>query len=193
LTDGHQREAQVNNNIMVTPCSGNATSLEWCCGKSSDCCNSGSDLPKYTIARKFGDPIPTPSASSSTIVVSSTVTAPASSTSNTAPRASQSAAPASGLSAGAKAGVGIGASIGVIALIASGIFVWKAMQWRKMAAAAAPPYEMPEQYVQPEVYKYEKDVKPAQLPGMESTVHEMAGSPGASEIAVPPSRHSRNK
>jgi hypothetical protein len=185
----------MNNNIMVTPCSGNATSLEWCCGKSSDCCNSGSDLPKYTIARKFGDPITTPLTSSSTFVVSSTATAPASSTSTsvTAPGASQSSAPASGLSAGAKAGIGIGAAIAVIALVALGIFVWKAMQWRKIAAATAPPYEMPEQYVQSEVYKYEKDVKPAQLPGVESTVHEMAGSLGASEIAVSSSRHSRNK
>lgn len=76
-----------------------------------------------------------------------------------------------GLSTGTKAGIGIGAAIGAIAVVAMGLFIVKALQWRKRAQAAAPSYEPPEEYAPSEDDYYQPETKPAQLAGMESTVH----------------------
>ncbi|CAO2649748.1 Nn.00g010400.m01.CDS01 [Neocucurbitaria sp. VM-36] len=190
----NEREAQRNDNIKVTPCDGkgNSSSTTWCCGGNDACCGDGNDIPVYTIARRFGDPIPTPASmpSSSSFVLSPSATATnsASLASSSAPSASSSAPSASngGLSTGAKAGIGIGAAFGAIALIVLGIFIYKALQWRKTAHAAAPSYTYPEELAcaPAEVYQYRQEPKLAQLAGMESTVHEMPGSKDTSETCI---------
>lgn len=81
-----------------------------------------------------------------------------------------------GLSSGAKAGIGVGVSIGFIALIALGFFVWKALQWRKMAYAATPTptFEMPDAHESAGAYQYNGGAKErAQLASVEHTVHEL--------------------
>jgi tetrahydrodipicolinate N-succinyltransferase len=88
----------------------------------------------------------------------------------------------SGLSTGARAGIGIGVSLGAIALIGLGVFIHNAMQWRKRARLAAPVYEVPDEYAPKEVYGYLYEGNSAQLPGMESAVHEMPGTKIISEL-----------
>lgn len=159
----------------------NVSSTTWCCGVNDDCCADGSIVPKYTIARKFGDPIPTaiPSSSTSSPSASATYSAPATSS-------SAAAAGSQGLSTGAKAGVGIGAALGVIALIALCIFVSKALRWRKAAASAqAAPYQYADDNPPTEIYRYQKDEKtaPVQLHGMESEVHELQAGLASPELS----------
>ncbi|KAH8723736.1 hypothetical protein GQ44DRAFT_297559 [Phaeosphaeriaceae sp. PMI808] len=174
-----EREVQKDDNVLVTPCGGDTTSTEWCCGSSDDCCSPGSDLPRYTLARKFGDPIPTSSRSSSStpFMISST----------SAPATSERTIPSrNGLSPGAKAGVGVGTAIGVTIFIGLGLFYLKAMQWRKMSKAApiqAPAYELPEGHKGAEVYQCHGDVKAAQLAGMENAVYELPHSLGTHELS----------
>jgi len=87
------------------------------------------------------------------------------------------------LSTGAKAGIGVGASIGAIALIGLGIFIAKALRWRKKARDAPTPYLAPEEQPSKEIYRYEKGgSEAAQLASAESQLHEMPGSVGASEL-----------
>lgn len=139
----------------------------------------GSGLSVYTLAKHFGDPIPTPAPTPS---VSTSILPPAASTTNTAPPGSSSAPAAAngGLSTGAKAGIGVGAALGAIALVALGVFLYKALQWRTRAQGAAPPYSYPEElaYAPAEVYRHQQEPKLAQLAAGESTVHEMPGSGG---------------
>jgi hypothetical protein len=124
--------------VIVTPCSGNATSLEWCCGNSNDCCFEGSNLPKFTIAMKFGDPIPTPLAtSSSSSPVSSSSSSSSSSVStaaSTSPTANQPS-DTSGLSTGAKAGIGIGVAVVALTCVVLGILIRKSKQRKKTSSA----------------------------------------------------------
>ncbi|KAF1846142.1 uncharacterized protein K460DRAFT_417283 [Cucurbitaria berberidis CBS 394.84] len=184
----NEREAQRNSNVKVTSCDGkgNVTSTTWCCGSSDACCTAGSGISVYTLASRFGDPIPTPVPSSSTSVASSSAAV------STSPPAASSSAPTTpngGLTKGAKAGIGAGVALGVIALIALGIFIYKAMQWRKQAQAAAPPYSYARELDSGpvEVYRYQEGAKPAQLSGIESAVHEMPSSKDMQEVYVAPS------
>jgi hypothetical protein len=207
-TDEEQREAQRNTDILVTPCGGDADSTTWCCGETNACCTEGSGFAQYTIAARFGDPVPT-DLSSSSISSSSTLSSvfSASSTSasvlssastSTARPATSSTAAATvrnGLSTGAKAGIGIGAALGAIALIGLGVFMYKAMQWRKKARGAAPPYTYSEEYAPKDVYAYvhDRNSKVAQLAGIESAVHEMPASKTISEMhAATPDKTSGN-
>ncbi|KAF1992856.1 hypothetical protein P154DRAFT_528187 [Amniculicola lignicola CBS 123094] len=61
----------------ATPCDGTANSTRWCCGKSTDCCIPENNLPVYTLAANWGDPVPTGLAISSS---SASTSAPASAT-----------------------------------------------------------------------------------------------------------------
>jgi hypothetical protein len=60
--------------------------------------------------------------------------------------------------------------------------MYKAMQWRKKARSAAPVCEVPEEYTPKEVYGYRYEGKAAQLPGVESAVHEMPETKAVSEL-----------
>lgn len=183
-----QRDIQRNDNIKVTPCDGvgNSSSVRWCCGPSNACCADGIDLPIYTIARRFGDPIPTASLSisslppASTTFSSSSAMFPIPSTSSSVPIQGNFS-----LSTGAKAGIGVGVALGVIALTALGVFIYKALQWRKTAYAATPPYSTPEGYnphMPFEAYQCQQELKPAQLGGVE--IHEMSSSQNTSDALV---------
>jgi hypothetical protein len=86
------------------------------------------------------------------------------------------------LSGGAKAGIGVGATLGAIALIGLGIFIAKALRWRKKARNATSSYRVPEEYTSKDVYRYEQDGNPVQLAGTESELHEMPGSVKVSEL-----------
>ncbi|KAF2864942.1 hypothetical protein BDV95DRAFT_613096 [Massariosphaeria phaeospora] len=134
--------SQIGTDIVVTPCDGSGSSTTWCCGDGADCCSPGSSNPRYTIAAIFGNAVPTPSASSSSSAPSastqtraSTTESPSSTTSTAPPPASAN----SGLSTGAKAGIGVGAALGAIALIGLGIFVAKALHWKKKSSTSAVP------------------------------------------------------
>ncbi|KAF1968018.1 hypothetical protein BU23DRAFT_558867 [Bimuria novae-zelandiae CBS 107.79] len=149
----------------VIPCTGKNTSITWCCGDNDDCCSSDdqSNLvslsPTFTIAEVVSIPSVTSTISSvsaglrTTSVISSTEgtstatptsasanavsTAPASSPSNTAtPSPAATTAENTGLSKGAKAGIAIGAIAGAILLVALGVWISKALAWRKEAQAA---------------------------------------------------------
>ena len=186
-----KREAQRNDNIRVTPCSGNATSLEWCCGQSADCCSAGSDLRRYTIARIFGDPIPKPSPSSGLPSSSPSAIGPSASTSVALPLASESTSPSQRvLSTGEKAGIGLGASLGVVCLVALVVFIWKALQWRRRARAAAvlPAYEMPEGHkpAGADIYRYRGSFKAAELAEVEGAAHELPHFPEPLELCSSP-------
>ena len=99
------------------------------------------------------------------------------------PSSTPLAAGDSELSTSAKAGIGVGASIGAIALIGLGIFIAKALRWRKKARDAPTPYVAPEEQPSKEIYRYEKEGgETAQLANAESQLHEMPGSGGASEL-----------
>ncbi|OAL57498.1 hypothetical protein IQ07DRAFT_582657 [Pyrenochaeta sp. DS3sAY3a] len=194
----NERDIQRNDNIKVTPCdgtAGNSSSVRWCCGSSDACCSEGSDLTIHTIARRFGDPIPTASPSFSSSLapsitsVSTLATSSTPTTTTSTPATSDLPATSrnTGLSAGAKAGVGVGVVLGVIALAALGLFIYKALQWRKTAYASksAPPYS--EEYtlhVPAETYRYQLEQKPEQLAGTE--IHEMPNSQGTSAMSVAP-------
>ncbi|KAH7355731.1 hypothetical protein BKA66DRAFT_516005 [Pyrenochaeta sp. MPI-SDFR-AT-0127] len=181
----NEREAQRNDNIKVTSCEGknNATSTTWCCGGNDACCADGSDVPRHTIARRFGDTI---SAQTPTASLSASISSPSASATSSAPAISSSMTGTGNgkLSTGAKVGIGLGASLGAIALIALGIFIYKALQWRKKALVAAPPCDRPADYPPIEVYRYQQEMKPAQLAGVESAVHKMPGSRNTSELCV---------
>jgi hypothetical protein len=191
-TDWEQEGWHNGTDVIVTPCGGNIDSLTWCCGETDDCCKAGSNIPRYTIAARFGDPIPTvlpsSSASSSSAVPAvpatpssaSSITSSASSSgasTTPSPTASNTAAVTAdnGLSTGARAGIGIGVALGAIALIGLGVFTYKAMQWRKRARLAESIDEISEPYAPKEVYGYRYEGNAAQLPGMESALHEMPG------------------
>jgi hypothetical protein len=90
------------------------------------------------------------------------------------------------LSTGAKAGIGVGAALGAIVLVGLGIFIAKAMRWRKKARNAAPSYSALEKYPSTDVYRYEQGGEPAQLAGREIQLHELPGSGGISELGQVP-------
>ncbi|KAJ4299946.1 hypothetical protein N0V90_005194 [Kalmusia sp. IMI 367209] len=132
----------------VIPCSGKNNSITWCCGDSDACCTSTDQADLFSLSPTFlaSAVSSTSSASSSPPITSSipttTSTVPPSST---APPISSSTNTIvyptttpenTGLSTGAKAGIGIGAVAGAIFLVAIGIWISKAMAWRKDAQAA---------------------------------------------------------
>jgi Na+/glutamate symporter len=87
----------------------------------------------------------------------------------------------SGLSAGAKAGIGVGATLGAIALVALGIFIAKALRWRKKARDANTSYVASEEYPSKDIYRHEGS-QPVQLACAEGQLYEMPGSGGVSEL-----------
>jgi hypothetical protein len=164
--------------VVVTPCSGSATSFEWCCGGTNDCCKEGSNIARFTIPLKFGDLMPTLSASSS-FFSSPSPTATSISSSSISPTATHGSQPSSkdGWSTGAKAGTGIGVAAGVIICVVIGILAGRSRQRQKVTHA--PAYEIQEQYAAKEVYRFEDDMGRAQLPATENQVHELPGIHGA--------------
>ena len=100
---------------------------------------------------------------------------------------SSTASPAgnTGLSVGAKAGIGIGAALVAIAVVALGIFIVKAMRWRKQVRAIVPSYSGPVEEPTKEAYQYNLDGGSVQqLSGLESQVHELHTSGSISELHV---------
>jgi hypothetical protein len=159
--------------VVVTPCSGSATSFEWCCGGTNDCCKEGSNIARFTIPLKFGDLMPTLSASSSFFSSPSPTATSISST------ATHSTLPSSkdGWSTGAKAGTGIGVAVGIIICVAIGILAGRSRQRQKVPHA--PAYEIEEQYAAKEVYRFDGDMGRAQLSATENQVHELPGTHNA--------------
>jgi hypothetical protein len=95
----------------MTPCDGLATSLKWCCGTSTDCCNDEKRVK--VIAFEFRGAIPnTASASYNPLPTATASTAAPTNNGNSG-----------GLSTGAKAGIGVGAAIGGLLLLALGFFI----------------------------------------------------------------------
>lgn len=102
---------------------------------------------------------------------------------SSSPTSTPAATGDSELSTGAKAGIGVGASLGALALIGLGIFIAKALRWRKKARGASTPYVAPEEEPSKDIYRYEKGgSETAQLASAESQLHEMPGSGGVSEL-----------
>ncbi|CRG89648.1 hypothetical protein PISL3812_06687 [Talaromyces islandicus] len=103
--------------VVVTPCDGTSSSETWCCGATTDCC----DTSPITIAQIF-NPGTTSTTSASTATATSTQqhTHTSTATSTPSPSESSPSSSSSGLSTGAKAGVGVGVAVGVIALFAVG-------------------------------------------------------------------------
>ena len=180
--DRKQSAEQMNTDQSVTPCTGAADSITWCCGRSNRCCDDRSGITRYTIAQNFGDPIPTEVSSASSPEPStnpSIVSTPTTTSSTFSP---VTASGNSSLSTGAKAGIGVGAGVGAIALIVLGIFIAKALRWREKARGVAPSSQEVEELPVKDVYRYRYEPEPVQLAGMESQVHEMHGSGTASEL-----------
>ncbi|KAF2650986.1 hypothetical protein K491DRAFT_682541 [Lophiostoma macrostomum CBS 122681] len=101
---------------VMTPCDGTATSLKWCCGVDTSCCDDSSKVK--TLAFEFRGAIPNTASASY-----NPFTTPTSSATSTPTSSSNSNASSGGLSTGAKAGIGVGAAIGGIALLALGFFL----------------------------------------------------------------------
>ncbi|KAF2272733.1 uncharacterized protein EI97DRAFT_436667 [Westerdykella ornata] len=196
----NERESQRENSIKVTPCDGTPSSLTWCCGDNNTaCCADGGNALRYTIARRFGDPIPAASPnSSSSSIATSTPTSSTSSQSlspNTTSKASSGSTTPStssgGLSSGAKAGIGIGAAFGALALIGLGLFMKKAMRWRKKAldaekdksVAILPPEEFPGFATPPSNGKWAYQGTFSQP---EECVHELSATRDTVEILTSP-------
>lgn len=91
----------------MTPCDGKETSLKWCCGTSTECCNDEKRVK--VLPFEFRGAIPnTASASNNPFP-----TATAVSTNHGH----------GGLSTGARVGIGVGAAIGGILLLVLGFFI----------------------------------------------------------------------
>lgn len=90
----------------MSPCDGTDTSLTWCCGNSTSCCDT--DRAVHLPTDIYG----TTSAFTSSNAASSTSSPSSTSTD------SSSQGSSSGLSSGAKAGVGVGVGVGVCLIIA---------------------------------------------------------------------------
>jgi hypothetical protein len=180
--DDDQDGTQRGEDVKVTPCTGAPDSLTWCCGESNQCCADGSTIAQHTIAARFGDPIPTATSSLvSSSATSSIESSIASSMVSASPSSIAVATGDSGLSAGAKAGIGVGAALGAIALGVLGIFIAKALRWRKKARDANTSYVASEEYPSKDIYRHEGS-QPAQLACAESQLYEMPGSGGVSEL-----------
>ncbi|KAI2480643.1 hypothetical protein Ptr902_07668 [Pyrenophora tritici-repentis] len=177
-------EEQRSIDIRVQPCDGTAESLTWCCGPTKNCCADGRNITRYTVAARFGDPLPTTTVLSSSPSDSMpTATSQGSSMSSSSTHNSTIPVGNNGLSTGAKAGIGVGAVLGAITVIAMGIFIAKAMRWRRQARAIAPPYSDLPRPPSKEVYQYNLDGQNVQqLPGQESQVHELHASGSVSEL-----------
>jgi hypothetical protein len=186
------QETQRATDQVVTPCDGTANSSIWCCGGSDSCCAPDSTVPRYTIARVFAASV---SATSSPVASSSSWTSIASGTTATLSTSNSATASANdnpssdgGLSTGAKAGVGIGAAVGALALIGLGMFITKALQWRKKLRedeGTAQSYT-PVSHGAPNLYQAEGTPvlelghsttgKPAEIYGREAMVQELPAS-----------------
>ena len=124
------------------PCDGTPASLTWCCSAKDDqngeCCKTGTNFPRYTIAAILGDPIEV------------------------------QARP--GLSTSGKVGIAIGVVVGVVLVTGVILFAIRVWRWknRMEAATRAGVYASPTTTLQGS----QKDMKPAQLDGMENVVHE---------------------
>ncbi|KAL6710631.1 hypothetical protein ACN47E_008679 [Coniothyrium glycines] len=169
-------ERQTRLHITVQPCDGTSTSIDWCCGGSTECCNAGSEVRKSTLAKKFGDPVvsvastsaSTPTASSSSGISSLSSAAPSTATApNTQPRPS-------GLSSGAKAGIGIGVALGVSILLAIAFILWKRTRRHQSNPSTSVAEERSQHFSAAEMYEHRVGVKPlAQLGGTECQVYEL--------------------
>ncbi|KAL5461636.1 hypothetical protein PMIN06_002129 [Paraphaeosphaeria minitans] len=135
--------------VRVIPCSGKNSSLTWCCGDSDECCTSTDQTDLVSLAPTFT----TAATTSTSYASSSTLTMPEVTPDTTiieTSRTSSSGGPSgtgidnprvtpgenSDLSRGAKAGIAIGAVLGAVLLVMLGVWVSKAMAWRRDAYAA---------------------------------------------------------
>ncbi|KAF2624469.1 hypothetical protein BU25DRAFT_153203 [Macroventuria anomochaeta] len=125
--------AQKATDQIVTPCDGTENSTVWCCGESDSCCGHNSTEPRYTIAKKFAAAVSTTSSTLTSIVVSTSSTTPT--INSVIAVATNNAKSDTGLSTGAKVGTGVGAVVGALALIGLGMFIARALQWRKKLRA----------------------------------------------------------
>ncbi|KAF2204695.1 hypothetical protein GQ43DRAFT_477976 [Delitschia confertaspora ATCC 74209] len=117
---------------QLTPCDGTESSLTWCCGNTTECCNvkdpkPGVPLP-VTIARTFG----LSTTSSSTMgVMSATPSNTPQATPEPTPQLSSHAGTSTSLSTGAKAGLGVSSAVAALALLALGFFIFRTLQAKK--------------------------------------------------------------
>jgi hypothetical protein len=94
------------------------------------------------------------------------------------------------LSNGAKAGIGIGAVVGALACIGMGVFIAKAMQWRRRALSEVEGEISEKGTLFPPNDAHLDDpfwihnANAAQLGGCESKMHEMSGSRETVEIST---------
>ncbi|KAF1966362.1 hypothetical protein BU23DRAFT_326744 [Bimuria novae-zelandiae CBS 107.79] len=117
--------SQSKSDVVVTPCDGTSSSQTWCCGTTTDCCEEGSELPRYSVARRFGDPTSI-LVTSSSFVSSAAVSPGPSGTSDTSAKNKTEL-----LSRGTKAGTGVDAGLGAVVLFAAGIMTAKVAHRRK--------------------------------------------------------------
>ncbi|KAF2747007.1 hypothetical protein M011DRAFT_526705 [Sporormia fimetaria CBS 119925] len=118
--------------IEVTPCSGNRYSRKWCCGGGKlSCCDDSNNQTAVTIRPILGlDQDPRSTLHSSALSISSV------GESEPTRRASEPPGNESDrteLSTGARVGLAIGAIVGFSIILASVLFVVKALRWRKIA------------------------------------------------------------
>jgi len=126
----------------MTSCDGTATSKKWCCGSTTDCCNTEFFVTLDAEFKATGPPIQSSVSSylsTTTTSLTSSPTANPSTTSSlpSAPQSTANNAPVSEiprsnseLSTGAKVGIAIGVIIGALLFFGLGFFVAKYPQWR---------------------------------------------------------------
>ncbi|OAG02002.1 uncharacterized protein CC84DRAFT_1208143 [Paraphaeosphaeria sporulosa] len=135
--------------VRVIPCSGKNSSLTWCCGDSDSCCTSTDQTDLVSLAPTFttAAATSTSSASSSTLtipeftpdtsIIVTTRTSSSDGASQTGIENPQvTPAETSGLPRGAKAGIAIGAVVGAVVFVMLGVWISKAMAWRRDVYAA---------------------------------------------------------
>lgn len=153
VSESKAHENQRGGFQRVIPCTGKNTSVTWCCGDNDDCCTSEDQTNLVSLSATFTIAA-VASTSPTSIGVSSTSSTEASSINSASTNPTSTAATASigtptdaanvsqetvadtGLSTGAKAGIAIGAVSGAVLLVAFGVWIAKAMAWRRDAHAA---------------------------------------------------------
>ncbi|KAF2440204.1 hypothetical protein P171DRAFT_435971 [Karstenula rhodostoma CBS 690.94] len=135
--------------VRMIPCSGKNSSRTWCCGDSDECCTSidQTDLvslsPTFTTAAVISTSSATSSASpvanntpASTVIVPTPTSSADGAVTSGIDGPQEAPGEGAGLSRGAKAGIAIGAVVGAVVLVMLGVWISKAMAWRRDAYAA---------------------------------------------------------
>jgi hypothetical protein len=132
----------------MIPCSGNNSSLTWCCGDSDECCTSTDQTDLVSLAPRFTVAVITSTSSVSRLSLTTTKatstpetsiavsTGEQTSTTSALPSGTGTPAAIPGLSRGAKAGIAIGAVVGAVVLVMLGVWISKTLAWRRDAYAA---------------------------------------------------------